>query len=159
MKRYRVLFVCLGNICRSPTAHGVFRELVCERGLEKQIEFDSCGTGAWHIGDPPHPDTQRVARDNGIDISDLRARKIRSIDFDEFDLIVAMDSQNYRDIRRHAPREKLSQIIRLREYDHEEDLDVPDPYYGPGDGFERVFEIVHRCCAKLLDEIEEELRS
>jgi protein-tyrosine phosphatase len=148
----RVLFVCLGNICRSPLAEGVFRKTVERAGLEGQFEIDSAGTGGWHVGDPPDPRMQETAARHGIDISTLRARRFRASDFEEYDLILAMDRQNLHDILRMAMAGQRSRVKLFRAFDPDEagSLDVPDPYYGGRDGFEDVFEIVSRTSNNLL---------
>jgi protein-tyrosine phosphatase len=150
----RLLFVCLGNICRSPTAEGVMRELVHEAGLEDSIELDSAGTGAWHVGSPPDARAVSAARARGITIEGF-ARQIRRDDFDDFDLILAMDRSNLRELRQLADgaagRAKLSL---LREFDPagagDQDLEVPDPYYGAAGGFDEVLDLVQAACAGLL---------
>ncbi len=160
--RVRVLFVCLGNICRSPTAEGVMRALVRDAGLEERIELDSAGTGAWHIGEPPDPRATDAARGRGIALEGA-ARQVRASDFEEFDLIVAMDRANLSDLRAMAPDESARARIRLlRELDPPADspsrgtggrLDVPDPYHGGPRGFEDVFDLVQGACAALLAEL------
>jgi protein-tyrosine phosphatase len=153
----RLLFVCLGNICRSPTAEGVMRELVREQGLEQRIELDSAGTGAWHAGSAPDPRATAAAAAQGVALSGA-ARQVEPQDFERFDLILAMDRSNLRDLSaiagsQHA-REKLHL---LREYDPasagSSELDVPDPYYGGENGFGAVFELVQAACRGLLDEL------
>ncbi len=163
---FRILFVCLGNICRSPTAEGVMRALVREAGLEGQIELDSAGTGAWHVGNPPDERATATARDRGIALEGA-ARVLRCEDFDDFDLILAMDRKNLADLRRLAPDERARSKTRLlRELDPASaglgvatggDLDVPDPYYGGPRGFERVLDLVHAACVGLLAEVRERL--
>lgn len=149
--KYSVLFVCLGNICRSPLAEGVFRMLAEERSIASRLEIDSCGTGGWHVGEPPHLGSQRVAKVHGIDISGLRARSISKEDFKRFDLLVAMDSENERYLKNHSSKES-GRICLLREYDPERDsADVPDPYFQGN--FEEVYDIIERSCRKLLDEV------
>ncbi len=153
--RVRVLFVCLGNICRSPTAEGVMRALVREAGLEEQIELDSAGTGAWHVGEPPDARATQFARARGIALEGA-ARQVREEDFEEFDLILAMDGSNLRNLRRLTPREGArAQVRLLREFDPaaEGDLDVPDPYYGGPGGFEEVLDLVHAACVSLLERL------
>ncbi len=157
-RKFSILFVCLGNICRSPIAEGVFRHLVSGRGLEDKFEVDSCGTGHWHEGQPPHQDSRKVAKKNGISLEGQIARQVTDEDFEQFDLLVAMDTSNLNDLKRMRGESKAS-IICLREYDHEEkDLDVPDPYYGGPKGFDNVFNIINRCCVQLLDELEETIK-
>jgi len=151
-----VLFVCLGNICRSPLAEAVFRKQVREAGLEDRFDVDSAGTSSYHEGDGPDARTVRVARARGVEMTG-RARQVRREDAERFDYIVAMDESNLRDVEQlvaaagvHSP-----QVVRLREFDPEADgdLDVPDPYYGGPRGFEVVHDIVERSCAALLEHI------
>jgi protein-tyrosine phosphatase len=153
--KIRVLFVCLGNICRSPLAEGVFAGLVRERGLDNRIACDSAGTSGWHIGDRPDPRTIETAEKHGLRLDHL-GRKFVSGDFQRFDYILAMDRQNYADIR-SVPgyREYDPERLKLmRDYDDREPGgDVPDPYYGGMDGFEQVYGILHRSCGRLLDDI------
>jgi protein-tyrosine phosphatase len=151
----RVLFVCLGNICRSPTAEGVMRHLVREQGLEEAVEIDSAGTGSWHIGHPPDERSAGAARERGIDL-DGHARQVSPADFEAFDLILAMDRSNHDDLRALAPDEDARERVKLlREYDPDAvtagDLEVPDPYYGGPDGFEEVLDLVTRACEGLLE--------
>ena len=155
----RILFVCLGNICRSPTAEGVMRALVREAGLEESIELDSAGTGAWHVGSPPDERATETARARGIALEGA-ARQVRRADFDDFDLLIAMDRKNLADLRRLAPDERARARIRLlREFDPAsaglgvDELDVPDPYYGGPRGFEDVLDLVHAACEGLLAQI------
>lgn len=151
----KVLFVCLGNICRSPLAEGVFRHLVNSEGLSGAIEIDSCGTGSWHVGEPPHRGSQKIAKQNGISLQGQTARQIEVSDLDEFDWVVAMDSENLRDIQ-SLTSNYSAKLCCLREFDPEKgDLDVPDPYYSGG--FDHVFDIVERCCQSLLEEVKKEL--
>ena len=158
-----ILFVCLGNICRSPTAEGVMRALVREAGLEEKIELDSAGTGAWHVGNPPDERATATARARGI-VLEGAAREVRREDFDDFDLILAMDRKNLADLRRLAPDERARSRTRLlREFDPAsaglgvDELDVPDPYYGGPRGFEHVLDLVHAACDGLLAEVRERL--
>jgi len=156
--RVRVLFVCLGNICRSPTAEGVMRALVNEAGLQERIELDSAGTGGWHVGESPDARATEAAGRRGI-VLEGAARKVRPRDFEEFDLILAMDSSNLRDLQRIAPDEQAREKVRLlREWDPtaDGDLDVPDPYYGGPGGFDEVLDLVQAACAALLKQLREE---
>ena len=147
----RVLFVCLGNICRSPTAEGVMRSLVAEAGLEGEIEVESAGTGDWHVGHPPDERALSAAAARGITLEGA-ARQVTAGDFEAFDLIVAMDRANRDDLVALAPDAEARERVRLlREYAGESERDVPDPYYGGEDGFADVVEIVERSCAALLD--------
>lgn len=151
----RVLFVCLGNICRSPTAEGVMRALVRERGAESEIEIDSAGTGAWHVGSAPDRRATEAALGEGIVLESI-ARQVGGEDFERFDLILAMDRSNLRDLRRLAPPSAHHKLRLLREFDPEHDgteLDVPDPYYGGEDGFREVLALVRRACERLLEEL------
>jgi protein-tyrosine phosphatase len=152
----RVLFVCMGNICRSPTAEGVFRRLVRDEGLENEIEIDSAGTGDWHAGEPPDARATEAARRRGIEI-DGAARQFDPADFDRFDLILAMDEENRRDLLRLAPNEGARAKVRLfREFDPAADggdLGVPDPYFGGERGFEHVLDLVDAAARGLLDEL------
>ena len=166
--RVRVLFVCLGNICRSPTAEGVMRALVRDAGLQESIEVDSAGTGSWHVGEPPDARATQAARRRGI-VLEGAARQVRAGDFGEFDLILAMDSDNLRNLHRLAPDEAGRAKVRLlREFEgragewaggragsqsSDGGLDVPDPYYGGDDGFDRVLDLVRAACSALLEQL------
>ena len=152
---FRVLFVCTGNICRSPTAEGVFRALVDERGLSDRIEADSAGIGSWHIGDPPDSRSAETALARGVDIRDQRARAVRPYDFEEFDLILAMDSGHRDAMTRACPPELAGRIRMFMDFAPETGVtDVPDPYYGAGDGFTRVYDMIEAASKGLLAEIE-----
>jgi len=156
--RIGVLFICLGNICRSPLAEGVFRGLVREAGLEHAFEIDSAGTSDYHEGELADPRTIAVARRRGIELTS-RSRPITVEDIERFDYLVVMDSSNLRDVRRLAASVRPdARIQRLREYDPEAfgDLDVPDPYYGGEKGFVLVQEIVERSCVRLLEHLRAE---
>ena len=148
-----VLFVCLGNICRSPLAEGVFKHLVSEAGLANRFDIDSAGTASYHVGDPPDDRTSAVARARGIELTS-KARQVIRDDLQRFDYVLVMDSQNYKNVKRLAGREAPRAEVRLlREFDSkaDRDLDVPDPYYGGTRGFEAVHDIVERSCRGLLD--------
>jgi protein-tyrosine phosphatase len=150
----RLLFVCMGNICRSPTAEGVMRRLLREQGLENAVEVDSAGTGDWHAGAPPDARATEAARARGVTLAGA-ARIVAQRDFDDFDLILAADRRNLRDLRAAAPEDARARIRLLREFDPDSDgaadLDVPDPYYGGPDGFERVLDLVESACRGVLD--------
>jgi protein-tyrosine phosphatase len=153
-----ILFVCLGNICRSPTAEGVMRDLVAEAGLEGEIVLDSAGTGSWHVGAPPDLRAREAASRRGI-VLDGSARQVRREDFERFDLILAMDASNQHALRQLAPDERGRAKVRLlRKFDpasaglHE--LDVPDPYYDSDHGFEIVLDQVQAACAGLLEQLQ-----
>jgi protein-tyrosine phosphatase len=150
----KVLFVCMGNICRSPTAHGVFRHLVRESGLEALIEIDSAGTHAYHVGEPPDRRARETARSRGIDIGDLRARRAEPEDFRYFDYVLAMDQDNYHSLARICPGGLESKLALF--LDFAPDLrrrEVPDPYYGGPQGFEQVFDMVEAAARGLLEDI------
>lgn len=154
----KVLFVCTGNICRSPTAEGVFRALVAAEGLAGHVATDSAGTHAYHVGEPPDGRSTAAALRRGIDLSDLRARKVRASDYAEFDLVLAMDRGHADILRRQCPVD-LAGRVRLF-LDFAPDLgikDVPDPYYGGGDGFERVLDMIEAGSAGLLSHIRRDL--
>jgi protein-tyrosine phosphatase len=153
----RLLFVCMGNICRSPTAEGVMRHLLREEGLEDEITIDSAGTGAWHVGNPPDRRATAAAAARGI-VLEGAARQVRPSDFDDYDLLLVADRENLADLRAIAPGEAARAKVRLlREFDPASegapDLDVPDPYYGGPDGFEDVLDLVEAACRGLLAEI------
>ncbi|MDN6858291.1 low molecular weight protein-tyrosine-phosphatase [Pseudomonas sp. CAN2814] len=148
----KVLFVCLGNICRSPTAEGVFRHKVRAAGLEERIEIDSAGTGDWHVGKAPDARTRAAALRRGYDLSGLRARQVSVADFSRYDLVLAMDNANLRDLKRLRGSSGQAELdLFLRRYELELD-EVPDPYYGGEDGFEQVLDLVERACDGLLAE-------
>ena len=148
----RVLFVCLGNICRSPTAHGVFASLVENGGLAEYIEVDSCGTGGWHVGEPPDGRSQAHATRRGYDLSAQRARQLVAQDFTAFDLVLVMDGSNERAARALCPPAQRHKLRRLTEFcSRHRDAEVPDPYYGGADGFAKVYEMLVASCAGLLD--------
>jgi protein-tyrosine phosphatase len=149
----RILFVCMGNICRSPTAEGVMRRLVADAGLD--IEIDSAGTGGWHAGEPPDRRATLAARRRGITLEGA-ARQVTPDDFRRFDLLIALDRSNLRELLAIAPDEEAAEKVRLlREFDPAAngDLDVPDPYYGGDRGFETVLDMVEAACRGLIDEL------
>ncbi len=154
MENIKILFVCMGNICRSPTAEGLFRELLSREGLVHRVEVDSAGTHAYHVGHCPDHRAQKTARNRGIDISDLRARRIAERDFEHYDYIVAMDRDNYRCLEDICPPQLQGKLRLLLHYaPHLQTDEVPDPYYGGASGFERVIDVVDAGLAGLLDEI------
>jgi protein-tyrosine phosphatase len=149
-KPIRILFVCLGNICRSPMAEAVFRHMVIQAGLADRIAADSAGTGAWHVGEPPHDGTRRVLRERGIDYSH-RARVVAPDDLTNFDYLVALDGENLADLRALA-RGGPAKIARLLDYAPSARMrDVPDPYYTSS--FDAVYDLVEQGCRGLLERI------
>ena len=152
----KVLFVCLGNICRSPAAEGILRELTHDVGLEVKLTIDSAGTGSWHIGHAPDNRIQKVARRRRIDLSPLRARQVKPSDFETFDYILAMDNENLRDLKDYAPPGHEAHIGLLLDFVPAiEDKDVPDPYYGNARDFENMFQLVEQAAHALLEHISE----
>ncbi|WP_439861645.1 low molecular weight protein-tyrosine-phosphatase [Pseudomonas sp. MBLB4136] len=150
----RVLFVCLGNICRSPTAEGVFRHKLREAGLEARVQVDSAGTGDWHVGKAPDLRTRQAALRRGYDLSALRARQVAGDDFRRFDLILAMDGSNLQHLQRLRPSANAAELdLFLRRYQLALD-EVPDPYYGGEDGFEQVLDLIEQASDALLAEIQ-----
>jgi protein-tyrosine phosphatase len=147
----RVLFVCLGNICRSPTAEGVLRHLLATEGEGLGIEVDSAGTGDYHLGEPPDPRSQRAALRRGIDLSRLAARQVSRRDFDDFDLILAMDRQNLRDLERLRPAGSRAELGLFLEYAGEPGpSEVPDPYLGDAGDFDRVLDLAMAGSRRLI---------
>lgn len=154
--RVRVLFVCMGNICRSPTAQGVFTKLVMDEGLSHLIEIDSAGTHAYHIGEPPDPRARQTAQRRGIDLSRQRARRAIAEDFEAFDYVLAMDEANHRALSELCPPGFETRLSLFMDYaPHREQREVPDPYYGGTNGFERVFDMVEEAARGLLAAIRE----
>jgi protein-tyrosine phosphatase len=145
----RLLFVCLGNICRSPTAEAVMRQLIVVNGLESQFEVDSAGTGGWHEGERADPRAREAAARRGLLLSG-RARVVSAEDFERFDVIVSVDESNLVELRRLAPAGAGAEIRKLA------DEDVPDPYYGGVDGFEDVIDLIEAGCGRLLDELRQD---
>lgn len=151
-----VLFVCMGNICRSPTAEGVFRHKVVDAGLEDKIHIDSAGTIAYHIGHPPDQRAQKAALKRGIDLSTQRARKVTSDDFEEFDFVIAMDSDNHYELEAICPsghEDRLHMFLKFAQ--NRSETDVPDPYYGGGNGFETVLNLIEDASDGLLKHLQE----
>ncbi len=151
----KILFVCMGNICRSPTAHGVMQHKISARGLDKQISVDSAGTHAYHVGEKSDPRSRAKASSMGIDMEFIRARKISVLDHDEFDYILAMDNENLELIRYYAPNGAGADVRLFLDFANRADLtsetQVPDPYYGGDSGFDKVFELVDLGCDALID--------
>jgi protein-tyrosine phosphatase len=153
-----VLFVCMGNICRSPTAHGVFRHRVTAAGLGDRILIESAGTHAYHVGHPADDRSQAVAHTRGYDLGDLRARLVSKRDFSRFDHILAMDEANLADLKRNTPEGSTVQPRLFMEYSAKfAGREVPDPYTGGAQGFEEVLDMIEDACTGLLEAIKKEL--
>jgi protein-tyrosine phosphatase len=149
-RKTSVLFVCTGNICRSPTAEGVFKHCVEKAGLAARITSDSAGTHDYHVGEPPDPRTQAAARRRGYELGELRARRVRRDDFERFDYVLAMDEANLRQLERICPQQHAHKLKLFLEFGDGAPREVPDPYYGDPDGFERVLDLVERAAQGLL---------
>lgn len=148
-----ILFVCLGNICRSPTAEGLMLNHLASAGLAERIRVDSAGIGGWHTGEPPDRRTIAAARKRGVDLTSLRARQVRKSDFSDFDLIVGMDRQNVDDLRRLAPKQSTARIgLWLTEALGRPD-EVPDPYYENDRAFDAVFDLCDRAARAFLEKL------
>ncbi|WIO73082.1 low molecular weight protein-tyrosine-phosphatase [Porticoccaceae bacterium LTM1] len=153
-KPVKVLFVCLGNICRSPTAHGIFDQLVKEAGLQDQIHIDSAGTSDWHVGKAPDSRTVARARQRGYDLSPLRARQFVCSDFDQFDYVLGMDDSNMANMRQLHPGKFDGTFELFLNFGSRQDYrEVPDPYYGGEKGFDLVIDLVEQASEGLLTHI------
>jgi protein-tyrosine phosphatase len=158
MSSMNVLFVCMGNICRSPTAHGVFRQYIAESGLTHLVTVDSAGTHAYHVGEAPDARSQTHALKRGYDLSDLAARQLEDSDFDHYDLLLVMDWENYALTEQRCPPNKKHKIRRLTEFCKVNQASVvPDPYYKGSEGFEEVLDLVEDACDGLLDHVKQRL--
>jgi protein-tyrosine phosphatase len=156
----RVLFVCLGNICRSPTAHGVFASLVAQRGLSHAVEVDSCGTGAWHVGEAPDSRATAEAAARGYDLAVLRARQVHARDFGHYDYILAMDHQNLADLQRLCPPDYSGHLGLFLSFAEGVGVEeVPDPYYGGPQGFAEVLDLVEAASQGLLQTLNRKRKS
>lgn len=152
----RVLMVCLGNICRSPTAQGVLEKMVHDAGLDGKVEVDSAGTSSWHVGDPPDPRAQAHARQRGYELGHQRARQLQPDDFERFDRVLVMDGQNERAAGALCLPSQRHKLRRLASYCRRQQVsEIPDPYAGGADGFEHVLDLLEDACASLLAEIQE----
>lgn len=150
----KLLFVCTGNICRSPTAEGVFRHKAHALGLADRFHAQSAGVASYHVGEPPDPRSVAAAAARGYDLRDIRARRVRPADFDDFDLILAMDSGHHRALKTMAPRDQGDKIsLFLSHAASVRQRDVPDPYYGAGNHFEEVLDLIEAGADGLLDEM------
>lgn len=156
--KHRIMFVCMGNICRSPTAHAVMQKIVDDHGLTDSFEIQSSGTHAYHVGDSPDKRSQETAKSRGIDMTDLRAQKISITDYDYFDWILAMDQDNLDLVNYYAPENPSANCCLLMNFsDNSIDVsEVPDPYYGGSQGFEDVFDMVENACLGLLEHIQKQ---
>ncbi len=153
----KVLFVCLGNICRSPTAEAVFRAKVQQLELDDDIHHDSCGTAGYHSGEPPDRRATQAAQKRGYIMTDLRARQVKDSDFHEFDYVLAMDRSNYSDLVRRCPDKLQHKVQMFLSFGGSEVQEVPDPYYGGPEGFNYVLDLVEDACDGLLNQIKKEL--
>lgn len=150
----RILFVCTGNICRSPTAEAVVRHLARSDGNADHVEVDSAGTSGWHAGESPDPRSREVASRRGIDMTGIQARQVRSSDFGHFDLVLAMDQGHLRSLRRQCPKGARATVKLFLDYAPELGRhDVPDPYYGGADGFELVLDLIEAAGRRLLESL------
>lgn len=158
-KPLSVLFVCLGNICRSPTAHGIFEKMVADAGLQQHITVDSCGTGDWHIGHAPDKRSAAKAKDFGYPLDHLRARQIHANDFGLYDYILVMDKQNLKNVRAMCPSNYAGVLDLFLLFSDQKALitEVPDPYYGDVDGFEQVINLVEKASQQLLQQLQYQL--
>ncbi len=150
-----VLFVCMGNICRSPTAEGVFRHHVAEAGLDELFEIDSAGTHAYHVGEPPDRRAQQAAARRGFSLADIRARRVGAEDFERFQHIIAMDQDNLVMLHEQADAAHREKIRLFLEFGSGPEMEVPDPYYGGATGFERVLDLVEDASRGLLEELQQ----
>ena len=158
MSKISILFVCMGNICRSPTAQGVFERLVREAQLEHRILIDSAGTHAYHVGNAPDARATEAAARRGVDLSVQRARRIEAGDFVQFDYVLAMDHSNLEDLTAICPESHRGKLrLFLSFADRADVIEVPDPYYGGAQGFERVLDLVEEGARGLLQEIQQQL--
>jgi protein-tyrosine phosphatase len=159
MAKHRILFVCLGNICRSPMAEGVFRRVAEDAGKLHLFEIDSAGMGDWHKGEAPDHRAQKAALGRGVDISGQAARKVELQDFEDFDLVLAMDGSNIEDLHDIAPHAARAKIRRFLDYAPQVGTqDVPDPYYGGTEGFDHALDLIEAAAQGLLAELTEETK-
>jgi protein-tyrosine phosphatase len=159
-KKFSVLFVCMGNICRSPTAEGVLRHKLKAAGLDDRVAVDSCGTHAhWHEGKGPDPRSLAHAKKRGYDLSALRARRLAEDDFHRHDLILVMDEDNWAAVHDRCAPELRAKLARLGHQGRVQVAEIPDPYYGPAGGFDRVLDLVEAACDGLVERLTTELRN
>lgn len=156
MEKIRVLFICMGNICRSPTAEGVFHKLVESDQVDHKFEIDSAGTHAFHVGDAPDLRAQKAAKDRDVDLAHLRARKVVVGDYHDYDYLLVMDEDNYQIVMEFCPDEHKHKVKYFLEYaPHLNTLEVPDPYYGGKYGFERVLDMVEEASTGFLNSLKQ----
>lgn len=150
----KVLFVCMGNICRSPTAEGVFRQIVEESNLTHRVEIDSAGTHAYHVGEPPDNRAQQAANRRGIDLSQQRARRVKDSDFEYYDYVLAMDRDNFSNLTYMCPDDHSHKIMLFLDFAQQmRESEVPDPYYGGAQGFEHVLDLIDAASRGLIEHI------
>lgn len=154
-EKIKVLFVCMGNICRSPLAHGLFEDRVEKAGLSEKISIDSAGTHAYHVGNSPDPRSQQTAQSHGIDLSSQRARQVTASDFERFDYVLAMDNDNYALLSAQCPDGHQHKLKLFLEFASQlDETEVPDPYYGGDSGFEQVYQLIDVAADGLMADIE-----
>lgn len=153
MSQVKILFVCMGNICRSPTAHAVMQHKVDQRGLQNRFQIESAGTHAYHVGEKSDPRSRALAAERGVDMEFVRAQKISVLDYDAYDYILAMDEDNLELINYYAPENHSASINLFLDYLGSDERIVPDPYYGGESGFEHVFDLVDEGCDALIDHV------
>ena len=151
----KVMFVCLGNICRSPTAHGVFQSLINNQGLQGHIYVESSGTASWHVGKPPDARATAFAAARDVDLSELRAQQVKASDFETFDYILAMDKQNLKDLQALKPHDYAGELDLFLAFSPMDESEVPDPYYGGDEGFNHVLDLVESASKGLLAHIKQ----
>jgi len=154
MTKHKILFVCMGNICRSPSAEAIFSQLVKSSGLQHQFEIDSAGTHAYHVGNPPDVRSCEAALKRGIDMRRLRARQVQAVDFQKFDRLIVMDRENLTSLKNQFPNQPHENVSLMMSYaKNYTETEVPDPYYGGGDGFELVLDLLSDAASGLLNDI------